>query len=141
MSDPNNPDDKKPEAGGEVVSLDEARKQKEKAAPEQPSLDLSAFWQPVMAAIARELGGTNTPAEASAAEEVARAKTAALLKGFGDGLGQALSQAFGKWAKDIQLKINIEPPKPTPVRKPLVDLGPEPPAVPGADPDKPEPQS
>lgn len=105
--------------GGEVVSLDEARRRAEanaggdgdgaaagdEAKQRTVTLNGAEFLKPVMAAIARELAGVADPdgtVRIGGADEASRAKTAAVVKGLGVGLGQALAEAFGKWAEKIQ---------------------------------------
>lgn len=117
--DPKEPKDE----GGDVVSLDDARKKAEEAkadgAPDEVSfdhridktfekkinIDGGEFLKPVMAAIARELAGVADPdgtIRVGGTDEASRAKTAAVVKGLGVGLGQALAEAFGKWAQKIE---------------------------------------
>jgi hypothetical protein len=104
------------EAGGEVVSLDEARKKAEEAKadggdaavegqPTTVTVNGAEFLRPVMAAIARELANVADPdgtVRVGGSDEASRAKTAAVVKGLGMGLGQALAEAFGKWAQKIE---------------------------------------
>src|SRR2546430_16330689 len=117
--DPKEPKDD----GGDVVSLDEARKKAEEAKAEGAdeeivfehkidktfektiSLEGGEFLKPVMAAIARELASVADPdgtIRVGGTDEASRAKTAAVVKGLGVGLGQALAEAFGKWAQKIE---------------------------------------
>jgi hypothetical protein len=109
--EPDEPED----AGGDVVSLDDARRRAAAAAGERggegeappPTVNVNAaeFLKPVMAAIARELSNVADPeglARAGGSDEASRAKTAAVIKGLGAGLGQALAEAFGKWAQRIE---------------------------------------
>jgi hypothetical protein len=59
----------------------------------------------VMAAIARELASVADPdgvVRVGGTDEASRAKTAAVVKGLGIGLGQALAEAFGKYAQKIE---------------------------------------
>src|SRR3954471_4323500 len=107
-------DPKKPEDGGEVVSLDEARKKAaeigeaagEPGTPQQTvTVNGAEFLKPVMAAIARELANVADPdgtIRVGGTDEASRAKTAAVVKGLGIGLGQALAEAFGKYAQKIE---------------------------------------
>jgi len=109
-------DPKKPEdgGGGDVVSLDEARKKAaeggeggagESGAPQQVTINGAEFLKPVMAAIARELANVADPdgtVRVGGTDEASRAKTAAVVKGLGIGLGQALAEAFGKYAQKIE---------------------------------------
>src|SRR4051812_486536 len=109
-------DPKKPEdgGGGDVVSLDEARKKAaesgeaggDPAAPQQTvTINGAEFLKPVMAAIARELANVADPdgtIRVGGTDEASRAKTAAVVKGLGIGLGQALAEAFGKYAQKIE---------------------------------------
>ncbi|MDB4964796.1 MAG: hypothetical protein JWN44_485 [Myxococcales bacterium] len=109
--------------GGEVVSLDDARKKAEEAKADVAqekvlfehnvdktfektiNLEGGEFLKPVMAAIARELAGVADPdgtIRVGGTDEASRAKTAAVVKGLGVGLGQALAEAFGKWAQKIE---------------------------------------
>jgi hypothetical protein len=97
------------------VSIEEARRraaataepEPEAAADSPPQLPASAaaFLKPVMEAIARELAGVADPGGAArpgGSDDASRAKTAAVVKGLGVGLGQALAEAFGKWAQRIE---------------------------------------
>ncbi len=105
-------DPKKPEdGGGEVISIDDARKKAEAAADGAPpagtsvTVDGGEFLKPVMAAIARELANVADPdgvVRVGGTDEASRAKTAAVVKGLGIGLGQALAEAFGKYAQKIE---------------------------------------
>ncbi|HZS42101.1 MAG TPA: hypothetical protein VFF06_34970 [Polyangia bacterium] len=111
--DPKDPKDpEKPEA--EVVSIDDARKRAEErvhgAAEATPTPGAAAVLQPVMAAVLKELAGLAGPdgqIKLGGEDAVARAKTAAVLKGIGAGLGAALAEAFGKWAEKL-----TQPPAP-----------------------------
>lgn len=106
--DPKEPKD----GGGEVISLDDARKKSSESGddgqPGQPqtmTLNGAEFLKPVMAAIARELAGVADPdgsVRVGGSDEASRAKTAAVVKGLGIGLGQALAEAFGKYAQKIE---------------------------------------
>ncbi len=65
-----------------------------------------------MAAIARELANVADPdgvVRVGGTDEASRAKTAAVVKGLGIGLGQALAEAFGKYAQKIETG-QAEPP-------------------------------
>jgi len=118
-------DPKEPKGeGGDVVSLDDARKKAEEAKGEGSdedevvfehridktfektiNLEGGEFLKPVMAAIARELASVADPdgtIRVGGSDEASRAKTAAVVKGRGVGLGQALAEAFGKWAQKIE---------------------------------------
>jgi hypothetical protein len=103
-------DPKKPEdGGGDVVSLDEARKKAAaegaEAATQQVTINGAEFLKPVMAAIAKELANVADPdgtVRVGGTDEASRAKTAAVVKGLGIGLGQALAEAFGKYAQKIE---------------------------------------
>ena len=114
-------DPKKPEdGGGEVISIeearhaargDDARKPADTTADEAPAagtsvtVDGGEFLKPVMAAIARELANVADPdgtVRVGGTDEASRAKTAAVVKGLGIGLGQALAEAFGKYAQKIE---------------------------------------
>jgi hypothetical protein len=107
-------DPKKPEDGGEVISLDDARKKAGEAGGDAPeatgtqqtvTLNGAEFLKPVMAAIARELAGVADPdgsVRVGGSDEASRAKTAAVVKGLGIGLGQALAEVFGKYAQKIE---------------------------------------
>ena len=122
------------EPGADVVSIEEARlKAQAKDAPNvtgEPTavnVDANEFLKPVMAAIARELAGVADPdgtVRVGGSDEASRAKTAAVVKGLGVGLGQALADAFGKWAQKIEVgapppvtidaqDVKIEPPSTT----------------------------
>jgi hypothetical protein len=148
--------DEKPPEGAEIVSLDEARQRAEEkagakaeAAPgEAKAADpLGNALQPIMAAIARELAGLAGPdgtvkLDQLSDDDQSKAKTQALLRGLGQGLGDVLAQALGKWADKVNLNFTVAPPEgggggpqiqSTPVRTP------EPPA-PGA-PDDPSKKS
>jgi hypothetical protein len=105
--DPKEPKDG--DAGGEVISLDDARKKAGESDTQQPqqtvTLDGAEFLKPVMAAIARELASVADPdgvVRVGGTDEASRAKTAAVVKGLGIGLGQALAEAFGKYAQKIE---------------------------------------
>ncbi len=105
--DPKEPKD----GGGEVISLEDARKKAGEAGegqagqPQTVTLNGAEFLKPVMAAIARELAGVADPdgsVRVGGSDEASRAKTAAVVKGLGIGLGQALAEAFGKYAQKIE---------------------------------------
>jgi hypothetical protein len=105
--DPKEPKDG--DGGGDVISLDDARKKAGESDTHQPqqtmTLDGGEFLKPVMAAIARELASVADPdgvVRVGGTDEASRAKTAAVVKGLGVGLGQALAEAFGKWAQKIE---------------------------------------
>jgi hypothetical protein len=105
--DPKEPKDG--DGGGDVISLDDARKKAgESDAPAQQqtvTLEGGEFLKPVMAAIARELASVADPdgvVRVGGTDEASRAKTAAVVKGLGIGLGQALAEAFGKYAQKIE---------------------------------------
>ncbi len=113
MSSPESKDPKAP--GADVVSIEDARlKAQAKDAPSNAAevgeptavnVDANEFLKPVMAAIARELAGVADPdgtVRVGGSDEASRAKTAAVVKGLGVGLGQALAEAFGKWAQKIE---------------------------------------
>ena len=129
--------DEKPPEGGEIVSLDEVRQSKSaEARPQEgeakPPDPLGNALQPIMAAIARELAGLAGPdgtvkLDALSADEQQKAKTQALLRGLGQGLGDVLAQALGKWADKVNLNFTVAPPaggesapeiKSTPIRTP-----------------------
>src|SRR6185369_8277270 len=103
-------DPKKPEeGGGEVVPIDQARKKAAEGEAEAPAQQVSIngaeFLKPVMAAIARELANVADPdgtVRVGGTDEASRAKTAAVVKGLGIGLGQALAEAFCKYAQKIE---------------------------------------
>lgn len=104
-------DPKEPkEPGGDVVSIEDARKKAEgEPANDEPPASVTVngaeFLKPVMAAIARELANVSDPdgtVRIGGTDEASRAKTAAVVKGLGMGLGQALAEAFGKWAEKIE---------------------------------------
>jgi hypothetical protein len=119
--------DEKPPTGGDVVSIEDARKKaEEKKDPPAPD-PLGSALQPIMAAIARELAGLAGPdgkvdLTNLSADEQSKAKTQALLRGLGQGLGEVLAQAMSKWADGVDLKLTPAPPagkiEPTPVRTP-----------------------
>jgi hypothetical protein len=108
------PEDKKPPDGaGEndtpIVSLDDVRreKQQEEAPPDPAAANAAtaAFMQPIMQAIAKELAGlagADGQIKLGGEDEAAKAKTAAVVRGLGQGLGAALAEAFGKWAEKIK---------------------------------------
>lgn len=106
--------------GGDVISIEDARKKADAAGEADGpartvTVDGAEFLKPVMAAIAKELAGVADPdgvVRVGGADEASRAKTAAVVKGLGVGLGQALAQAFGKWAEKIQTG-QAEPPNVT----------------------------
>ncbi len=116
-------DGKEPkEPGGDVVSLDDARKKAEQQVGREEvvfektfekkieldktiNLNGAEFLKPVMAAIAKELADVADPdgvVRVGGSDEASRAKTAAVVKGLGIGLGQALAEAFGKYAQKIE---------------------------------------
>ena len=110
-------DPKEPrEPGADVVSIEAARRKAEEAKADEgataadagsPTVTVNGaeFLKPVMAAIARELANVADPdgtVRVGGTDEASRAKTAAVVKGLGMGLGQALAQAFGKWAEKIE---------------------------------------
>jgi len=71
-----------------------------------------------MVAIARELAGMAGPdgtvkLDALSADEQAKAKTQALLRGLGQGLGDVLAQALSKWADKVDLKFTVGDQKPS----------------------------
>lgn len=109
--------DEKPPEGGEIVSIDEARKKaEEKKDPQQPAAadPLGGALQPIMAAIARELAGLAGPdgkvnIDGLSADDQSKAKTQALLRGLGQGLGEVLAQAMGKWADKVNLNFTTGP--------------------------------
>jgi len=117
--------DEKPPEGGEIVSLDEARQKAEAKAADAkpegaapPADPANNPLQPIMAAIARELAGLAGPdgtvkLDALSADEQQKAKTQALLRGLGQGLGDVLAQALGKWADKVNLNFTTAPPAPT----------------------------
>jgi hypothetical protein len=104
------------EPGAEVFSLDDARKKADakggdakagdaKGDGQTVTVDGGEFLKPVMAAIAKELAGVADPdgvVRVGGSDEASRAKTAAVVKGLGIGLGQALAEAFGKYAQKIE---------------------------------------
>jgi hypothetical protein len=114
--DPKEPKDG--DGGAEVISIDQARQSargddaRQKAgesdtpdAKQTMTLDGAEFLKPVMAAIARELASVADPdgvVRVGGTDEASRAKTAAVVKGLGIGLGQALADAFGKYAQKIE---------------------------------------
>jgi hypothetical protein len=127
-------ENEKPPEGGEIVSLDEARQKAEAKSAEaqageaKPPDPLGNALQPIMAAIARELAGLAGPdgkvnIDALSPDEQQKLKTQALLRGLGQGLGDVLSQALGKWADKVNLNFTTAPPaddkiEPTPVHTP-----------------------
>ena len=106
--DPKQPNDH--DGGGDVIPLDQARKKPcegDGAAKPQQTVTINGaeFLKPVMAAIAKELAGVADPdgvVRVGGSDEASRAKTAAVVKGLGIGLGQALAEAFGKYAQKIE---------------------------------------
>lgn len=108
------------EPGADVVSIEAARLKAQAKdatadddAPAAPvNVDANEFLKPVMAAIARELAGVADPdgtVRVGGNDEASRAKTAAVVKGLGVGLGQALADAFGKWAQKIEVGASPPP--------------------------------
>src|SRR5882724_8406692 len=104
------------EPGGDVVSLDDARKkaaeQQGDGEPQTVTVNGAEFLKPVIAAIARELAGVADPdgvVRVGGTDEASRAKTAAVVKGLGIGLGQALAEAFGKYAQKIESGQAVPP--------------------------------
>jgi hypothetical protein len=142
-----NDGEKPPEVvGGEVVSIEDARKKaEEKAAqvgetPAATPEPLNNALQPIMAAIARELAGLAGPdgtvkIDGLSEDEQQKAKTAALLRGLGQGLGEVLGQALGKWADKVNLNFSVADANGKETEKiehtPIRSTPPEPP--PGAD--------
>jgi hypothetical protein len=132
---------------GEIVSLDEARQKAEahKAeanepqpeAPAQPN-PLNNALQPIMAAIARELAGLAGPdgtikLDQLSEDEQTKAKTAALLRGLGQGLGDVLAQALGKWADKVNLNFTTAPPAESKIESTPIRSEQAPPGAPGAE--------
>jgi hypothetical protein len=124
MSEPDDPNQHPPDAPvADVVSIEDARKKSEEraaqeaaaaAAAPKPSASTQAVLQPVMAAILKELSGLAGPdgtVKLGGEDAAARAKTAAVLKGIGAGLGAALADAFGRWAERVH---NANPAATTP---------------------------
>ncbi len=116
-------DEKPPEAkGADVVSIEDARRradEKAQAAEQtpppsgEPSPTVQAVLQPIMAAVLKELQGLAGPdgvVKLGGEDEAARAKTAAVLRGIGAGLGAALADAFGRWAQKITVTTTETPP-------------------------------
>jgi hypothetical protein len=126
-----------PKDEGNVISLDDARNKKEAtdgpAEPPPPqsqpppatvTVNGNEFLKPVMAAIARELANVADPdgtVRVGGTDEASRAKTAAVVKGLGIGLGQALAEAFGKYAQKIETGQAEPPVAGTIVTKPTDD--------------------
>lgn len=137
-------DNEKPPEGGEVVSIEDARKKAEEKTTQegeaQPQPGPGAnFLEPVMQAIGRELAQLAGPDGKInlnlSHDELQRAKTAALIKGIGEGLGAALAQVFSKWADKIDIKVDMGTPPTNPEAPPSTT----PPAAPGGDDDKNKP--
>jgi hypothetical protein len=132
--------EEKPPEGGEIVSLDEARQKAEARSAETADAKpaegeakpadqvVNNALQPIMAAIARELAGLAGPdgtvkLDAMSQDQQTKLKTEALLRGLGQGLGDVLAQALGKWADKVNLNFTVAPPgeekvESTPVRTP-----------------------
>ena len=100
-----------PKDAADVIPIEEAREKAKAAAEPKPggeqtvTVDGGEFLKPVMAAIARELANVADPdgvVRVGGTDEASRAKTAAVVKGLGIGLGQALAEAFGKYAQKIE---------------------------------------
>jgi hypothetical protein len=90
---------------GEVISLDEARKKAEGAKPEEPAEAQPNPFEPVVTAIAVELAklaDKDGVVHVGGEDEASRARTAAVVRGLGVGIGNALAEAFAKWAEKIQ---------------------------------------
>ncbi len=108
--------DSKDDDGAPIVSLDDARKEKAAATGTPIKIegaDAAAFLQPVMAAIAKELAGLAGPdgvVRLGGDDEVSKAKTQAVVRGLGIGLGAAIAEAFGKWAEKVEIKKDEPPP-------------------------------
>jgi hypothetical protein len=138
--DPKDP----PKDEADVISLDDARKKAEERAEADgadqvvfektfektvnvdKTINISGgeFLKPVMAAIARELANVADPdgvVRVGGNDEASRAKTAAVVKGLGIGLGQALAEAFGKYAQKIETGQAEPPVAGTIVTKPSDD--------------------
>jgi hypothetical protein len=115
-NDPEKPDGgEAPPEGGDVVSLDEARKRaEEKQASAQPP---NPVMQGIMAQIVGELAklaGPDGKVELGGGDDASRAKTAAVLRGIGAGLGAALADAFAKWAEKVTVTAEPGDPNATP---------------------------
>jgi hypothetical protein len=134
--------------GGEVVSLEEARRRAEERAKDAggapggttppQAVDASGLLQPIVAAIAMELSkvaDADGTVRLGGEDEVAKQKTAAVLRGIGQGLGAVLGEAFSKWAEKMVTSGTVKidgtnvPPAPTP---------PTPPTTPPTTPEDPE---
>ena len=103
-------DDEKKE--GEVISLDEARKKAEGQKPDEPAAQPNPF-EPVVTAIAVELAklaDKDGVVRVGGEDDAARARTAAVVRGLGVGIGNALAEAFAKWAEKIQTTPADPPP-------------------------------
>lgn len=116
MSDPKDPEEPKGEPKGEVVAIEDARKRAEEKAAGQAPLAADEPPSPgaaIMATIAKELAGLAGPdgvVRLGGQDAASRERTAAVLKGIGQGIGAAIADAFQKWAE----KVVTPPPPGTP---------------------------
>jgi len=97
---------------GEVISLDEARKKAEGAKPDEAPAQPNPF-EPVVTAIAVELAklaDKDGVVRVGGEDDAARARTAAVVRGLGVGIGNALAEAFAKWADKLQQPGGEPPP-------------------------------
>lgn len=107
------------EKDGEVISLDEARKKAEGGKADGAKADEPAQpnpFEPVVTAIAVELAklaDKDGVVRVGGEDEAARARTAAVVRGLGVGIGNALAEAFAKWAEKIQQPPADDSPPPT----------------------------
>jgi hypothetical protein len=134
MSDPK---DDSPKPAGEVVPIEEARRRVEDKAQAEATpapAEGPAFLKPMMEALARELAGLASPdgvVRIGGEGEAAKAKTAAVVRALGVGLGAALAEAIGKFADKLDIKVTTTPPT-----APEAQKQEPPPAAPGAPTDK-----
>ena len=131
--------------GGEVVSIEDARKRSEERSAadggggrrRHRQREGSPSWRR-----SRELAVWAGPdgtikIDGMTDDEATKAKTQALLRGLGQGLGDVLAQALSKWGSKIDLKFNVAPAGDSPTGPPAIQPTPirsEPPAAPAGAP-------
>jgi hypothetical protein len=125
----------KGEPKGELVAIEDARKRAEEkaaaAAPSSPAADEPpSAGAAIVATIAKELAGLAGPdgvVRLGGQDAASRERTAAVLKGIGQGIGNAIADAFSKWAEKV-----LTPPPPGAPTEPAnpSDTLPDPPPAP-----------
>ena len=116
------PTDEAVAEGADVTSIEEARRRRQQEqeqaeageggekeeggdAPGRVQIGLGELLAPVVASIAQEVAryaDDKGVVQMTDDEEENRKKTAAILKGLGQGLGVAIAQAFAKWATKVE---------------------------------------